>query len=183
MSTPGGTSLQHIKTLAYLHLSEFVRVESYEFASCYLWHDRPLYNDFGEQIRLLRGNTIYLFEKSTSLNTDLFHELGHFVGRTCNVVGHRENGYRGTWQLANAKVIAEVTEQRHWSPYLNEFARSQSEFRTNAASELWAELFMLWHLHPDTPEARIIDTAMTDLRLTPVCDAIGQLADTLRIAQ
>ncbi len=155
-------------------------MQVYEFASCYLWHDRPLYNDFGEQIRVLQGDTIYLYEHSTSPATDLFHELGHLVGRNCNVIGHRENGYAGSWQQNNQKLIAQVTQQRHWSIYLNTFACAQSEFKANAASELWAELFMLWHLYPARAESRLIDNEMQKLQSNSACASILQLSQSLR---
>lgn len=181
MSHHTSQALQRIKRLCNQHLNSFVQVQSYEYTSCYLWHDRPLYNDFGEQIRLLKGDTIYLYEKSTSLNTDLFHELGHLVGRKCNLVGHKENGYLGRWQQTNKKLIAQVSEQRHWSSYLNSFAGSRADFKANAASELWAELFMLWHLYPTRPESRLIEHEMQAHANTPVCIAITQLAGILRI--
>lgn len=180
MSQPTSAALERLLTLCNEHLAGAIRVESYDYASCYLWHDRPLYNDFGEQIDLLKGNTIYLYRRSTSPTTDLFHELGHFVGRNHNLIGHRDNGYTGSWQQQNTKLIAQVSEQRHWSDYLNTFAGSQAEFRTNAASELWAELFMLWHLYPTRAESRLLDNPMASLANEPVIIDINDLARTLQ---
>ena len=75
-------------------------------------------------------------------------------------MGHSDNGYRGSWEQDSKKLIAEVSGRRHWSEYLNLFALTQDGFVANAASEIWAELFMLWHLQPDCPEARLIDDSM-----------------------
>ncbi|MEM7258512.1 MAG: hypothetical protein AAF404_14125 [Pseudomonadota bacterium] len=180
MSHPTNPALQRLIALANQQLAGVIQVQPYDYASCYLWHDRPLYNDFGEQIQLLKGDTIYLYNQSTSPGTDLFHELGHFVGRTFNLIGHRDNGYTGSWQQAHAMLIAQVAEQRHWSDYLNAFARSQAEFRSNAASELWAELFMLWHLYPTRAESRLLDDEMSSLEKEPACCAIRQLAQSLQ---
>jgi len=181
MSQPGSVPLQRLTTLCREHLGELVHVETYEYASCYLWHDRPLYNDYGEQILHLRGNTIYLYRDSSSPNTDLFHELGHFAGRVCNFVGHKENGYHGEWQQHNTRLIAQVTEQRHWSQYLNDFAGSLPEFKSNAASELWAELFMLYHLYPSQPEAQLIEQTMQRQADDPILLAVCGLAEALRV--
>lgn len=151
-------------------------VEFYEYAPCYLWHDRPLYNEFGEQIDLLKGNTIYLHDNSASPVNDLFHELGHVIGRRHNTVGNRENGYHGSWESNNTRLIAQVSQRLHWSSYLNLFSLNQEDFAMNAASELWAELFMLWHLQPEMPEARLIDACMASIAHTSDCTAISDLA-------
>ncbi len=161
------------------HICETVSVKAYDFAPCYLWHDRPLYNEFGEQIDLLKGNTIYLHKESTTPINDLFHELGHVTGRKFNTVGNRENGYHGSWEDANARLIAQVSQQTHWSAYLNLFSINQNEFKVNAASELWAELFMLWHLQPNMPESKLIGPTMTSIEHTDDCIAIAALADEL----
>lgn len=177
-STPELTSLL---SLCEQQLSEIVDVQSYEYAPCYLWHDRPLYNDFGEQIEVLRGNTIYLHNKSSSPGSDLFHELGHLIGRRHHTVGNRENGYSGSWEQQNSRLIAQVTQQMHWSSYLNLFAATQGDFKLNAASELWAELFMLWHLYPHLPEAALINDTMTSLQKQADCISIAALANEIRV--
>ena len=142
----------------------------------YLWYDRPLYDEFGEAIVHLQGDTIYLYQDSPTPVRDLFHELGHVVGRKCNLVGNAENGFRGDWEQENGKLIAEISGQRHWSSYLNLFSLAHSGFRANAASEVWAELFMLWHLSPDCAEARLLDEPMERLHGQPVYAAISNLA-------
>jgi len=173
--------LQNLLSLCELHLDGIVGVQSYTYTSCYLWHDRPLYNDFGEQIEVLNGDTIYLNNKAASLSGDLFHELGHLISRKYQLTGNRENGYHGSWEQQNSRLIAQVSEQRHWSSYLNLFALNQEDFKANAASELWAELFMLWHLQPDLPEANLIDTTMSQLNRNADCQAVLALACEVRL--
>jgi len=179
MVDPG--TLNKLLSLCERYLCEIVDVELYEYAPCYLWHDRPLYNDFGEKIRILPGDTIYLHDKSDSPGRDLFHELGHLIARKYQLTGNRENGYQGSWEQANTRLIAQVSQHRHWSSYLNLFAMNQDDFKMNAASELWAELFMLWHLQPDLTEARLIDDAMRILGRNPDCQSINKLAGEARL--
>ena len=181
MASPETTELEKLLTLCDLHLSEFVGVKSYSYTSCYLWHDRPLYNDFGEQIEVLSGDTIYLNDQSATPAGDLFHELGHLISRKYQLTGNRENSYHGSWEQQNSRLIAQVAEHRHWSGYLNLFAMNQEDFKMNAASELWAELFMIWHLQPDLPEARLIDATMSSLNKHPDCLAIATLASKVRV--
>ena len=164
------------------HLDALVRVDVYDYASCYLWHDRPLFNEFGEAIAELRGETIYLFRASETPVRDLFHELGHVIARRHRLVGNSENGFNGSWEKDNAKLIAEICAQRHWSGYLNLYALSHPEFAMNAASELWAELFMLWHLHPECDEARLLDAGMRALEDQADFAAIAGLAGELKLA-
>ena len=158
-----------------------VRIDAYDYASCYLWHDRPLFNEFGEPIAELRGETIYLYRASKTPVRDLFHELGHVVARRQQLVGNAENGFNGSWEKANGKLIAEICAQRHWSGYLNLYALSHPEFAMNAASELWAELFMLWHLHPECDEARLLDAQMQIHLDHPDIRAIADLAGELEL--
>ena len=172
-------SIARIRSLCRRYLAGVVAVECYEFAPCYLWYDRALYDEFGEPVRQFRGDTIYLQETSSTPLRDLFHELGHVVGRKCNQVGHAENGYRGDWERDNARLIGQVSARRHWSAYLNLLPLQHEQFRISAASEVWAELFMLWHLHPDSAEARLLDGAMTKLQQNPVCAAVARLAREL----
>ncbi len=179
MADPNSFNAAQLAALCHQHLNEVVDVQVYEYAPCYLWHDRPLYNDFGEQIKTLAGNTIYLHDKSTTPANDLFHELGHFVGRKLNLVGNRENGFTGSWEKNNTRLIAQVSQQLHWSAYLNLFSLNQNDFKMNAASELWAEIFMLWHLRAEMPEARLIDSSMANHEHTPEIIAIARLASLI----
>lgn len=182
MASPKSPELEKLLALCRLHLREIVDVKSYRYTSCYLWHDRPLYNDFGEQIEVLRGDTIYLNRQAASLPGDLFHELGHVISRKYQLTGNRENSYHGVWEQQNGKLIAEVTAHRHWSAYLNLFAMECDNFKMNAASELWAELFMIRHLQPDLPEAQLIDDTMKSVGRNPDCRAIAGLANKVRLA-
>lgn len=181
MNDPIPKDIKRLIELCEKHICKIVCVQTYDYAPCYLWHDRPLYNEFGEQIDLLKGNTIYLHHQSSTPINDLFHELGHFIGRKYKTVGNRENFYQGTWEEANARLIAQVSQQSHWSAYLNLFSLNQDNFKANAASELWAELFMLWHLQPETPEAGLIDAAMRTIEHTDDCLAISALTEEARI--
>lgn len=173
--------LDKLLSLCKYHLSEIVEVKVYDYAPCYLWQSRPLYNEFGEQIELLNGNTIYLHNKSDSPARDLFHELGHLAGRKYQLIGNPENGYRGSWEQNNGRLIAQVSQSRHWSSYLNLFAMNQKDFKVNAASELWAELFMLWHLQPNMAEARLIDQSMDTIASYPEIQSISLLASETRV--
>ena len=180
MTSARNHPITRIVALCQSRLEGIVAVDVYDYAPCYLWHDRPLYDAFGDEICRLKGDTVYLYRESTHPVRDLFHELGHVVGRKCNLVGHAANGYRGRWERRNRRLIAQVIGQRHWSAYLNWLALARDDFRVNAASEIWAELFMLWHLRPGSPEARLLDDPMDDLRGDPVCDAIARLAPELQ---
>lgn len=179
MATPPNKQLNTLLSLCETHLAGIVSVESYEYTSCYLWRDRPIYDEFGDKIRDLPGNTIYLYNQSSSPDHDLFHELGHVIARKHQLVGHPENGYQGSWENNNQKLIAQVCQQTHWSSYLNLFSVQQEDFTMKAASELWAEIFMLRFLHPDYPEAALIDKEMLNLQHDPACVAIADLAKAI----
>lgn len=179
MSAPGNLQLNYLVTLCDKHLRGIVSVKSYEYTSCYLWHDRSLFDEFGDKVKDLQGNTVYLYENAPAPAHDLLHELGHMVARENNLIGHTENGYQGSWENKNRKLIAQVCQQKHWSSYLNLFSLQQENFSTKAASELWAELFMLWHLHRDYPEAALLEAEMRSLETNPTCIAISALATAL----
>ncbi len=164
-------------------LAGIVNLDIYDYAPCYLWYDSPLYDSFGDVIGRLRGDTIYLDRESATPVRDLFHELGHVVGRKCDLVGHVENGFRGGWDQSNRRLIAQVCARKHWSSYLNLLALARDDFVANAGSEIWAELFMIWHLHPDCEEARLLDAPMRALRDHPVCRAIEDLVNELGFAR
>ena len=149
--------------IAHAQLGSFVSVNTYHYVSCYLWRDRPIYNAFGERVAELKGNTIYLNQSSDSPVKDLFHEIGHAVGRKFNVIGHAENDYRGFWDKKAARHIGTMKRCCHWSAYLNSFALMHDGFDQNGNSELWAELFMLWFLYPQMPECGLITKEMQRL--------------------
>ncbi len=145
-------------------LNWFVQVRWHEFASCYVYYDSPLFNEYGEIIGEHQGNTIYLNPGADHVGEDLLHEIGHAVARHFNLIGVWENYYYRSWERVQQRLIGAVTHGRHWSRYLNEFAANTEDFSANAASELWAELFMLFYLYPGLPESELIASAIDDLR-------------------
>ncbi len=176
-------SVDEVVALSNQHLRDFVKVDSYDYDPCYLWYDNPLYNEFGDKVVQLHGNTIYLNKHSKTPVRDLFHELGHAVNRVCDLVGNTENNYKGCWDQQNSQLIAQISAQRHWSSYLNLFSLNDENFKANAASEVWAELFMIWHLYPETTEASLIDETMDWLEHEAICIAIHQLGSDLKLTR
>ena len=156
-------------------------IDSYDFSSCYLWQDSPVYNSFGEKVTRLKGNTIYLNQSSSSPLQDLFHEIGHAVGRKFDVVGHRENHYNGHWDQKAIRLVGSIKRHCHWSQYLNCFGLLHDDFETNSQSELWAELFMLWFLYPKMHECVLIETEMRSLESLPEILQIKQFAKKVKV--
>ena len=157
------TSSQVCKVAQHV-LGNAIDVETYEYAPCYLWHDSPIYNEFGELVEVLKGDTIYLSKTSTNAIEDLFHELGHVIARRFDVVGHAENYFQGHWENQIKSHIGRVVHKRHWSAYLNLYSEMHSELQFNAASEIWAELFMMQFLYPENDETDLLSEEMTRLR-------------------
>ncbi len=172
-------SVSELLNLSRLHLHQIVRVDSHEYAPCFACRDSPLYDSFGDVVHQLRGNTIYLSTLSESPLYDLFHELGHFVAKYFNLIA-QPGQPPGSWERSNSRLVAQVEYGRHWSGYLNQFARQQPDFSFNAASELWAELFMLRHLHPHAEEVKLIEDALAKIQSTKAMHAITSLANAVR---
>ena len=145
-------------------LNWFVGVRWHQYASCYVWTDCPIYDSLGEVIGHHRGNTIYIDRAAGFERQDLLHELGHAVGRHFDIVGHHENHYTGAWDRRARRLVGAVTSGRHWSRYLNWHAAQTRDFAFSAASEVWAELFMLFYLYPQLPEAKLIEGEIELLR-------------------
>lgn len=145
-------------------LGWFTGVHWHDFASCYVWEDSAVFDSLGEVIGHHRGNTIYIDRASEHDLRDLLHEIGHAVGRHFDLVGHRGNRYAGEWDLRAKRLIGAVSNGRHWSGHLNAYAASVENFAFNAASEIWAELFMLFYLYPGLPETDIIEAEIDKLR-------------------
>ncbi len=145
-------------------LSWFVGVRWHRYASCYVWSDCPIFNAFGDVVGRRRGNTIYLERETSHHRQDLLHEVGHAVGRHFDMVGHRENHYAGAWDRSAKRLIGAIASGRHWSAYLNWYAARTRDFGFSAASEIWAELFMLHYLYPWLPEAGLIEGEIVALR-------------------
>ena len=161
-------------------VGEFVGVAACSFNSCYLWHDSARYDPFGEVIGAYRGNTVYLCRHSANPGEDLFHELGHAVARHFNVIGHRENGWRGHWDEHGRRLARAIRHRRHWSFWLGRFAQGQHGFESNAASETWAELFMLHYLYPGLDESRLADDEFARLRRLARFRRLQRALDELR---
>ena len=149
------------------NLGWFVGVYWHDFASCYVWEDCAVYNALGEVIGHHRGNCIYIDRTTVQGRRDLMHEIGHVVGRHFNLIGHRGNHYSGSWDKHARRLIGAVSSGRHWSGHLNAYAASDEQFAFNAASEIWAELFMLFYLYPGLAEAQIIASEIKALRREP----------------
>jgi hypothetical protein len=148
-------------------LGWFAGVRWHDFASCYVWQDCAVYDALGDVIGHHRGNTIYIDRASRHERRDLVHEMGHAVGRHFNRVGHRHNHYTGEWDPRAKRLIGAVSNGRHWSGHLNGYAAGVENFDFNAASEVWAELFMLFYLYPGLPESGIIESEIDRLRRDP----------------
>ena len=148
-------------------IGDFVGVSRHADTTSNQWHDRTQFDPFGEVIDTCRGNTIYLYERSERPAEDLFHELGHAVARHFDVVGHRDNGWRGHWDDHGRRLSSAIRFRRHWSRSLVQFAAHNRTFEFNAPSETWAELFMLHHLYPELEEARLVDDEMARLGRNP----------------
>ena len=148
-------------------LDWFVRVYWHDYVSCYVYQDSPVFDPYGEVVGHHEANAIYLNPGADHVGEDLLHELGHAVARHFNLVGHRDNYYCSDWEQDQQRLIGAVAHGRHWSQYLNQYANATEDFHSNAASELWAELFMLYHLYPDLPEAELIEEAMAELQSNP----------------
>ena len=161
-------------------LNWFVQVCWHPYASCYVYYDSPLFNEFGEIVGHHRANTIYLNPLADHPGEDLLHEVGHAVARHFDLVGHRDNHYCSHWEQGEQRLIGAVTHGRHWSRYLNGFAAAIDAFQSNAASELWAELYMLHHLYPDLPESNLINPALEKLRLDARYQRLEQAITELR---
>ena len=170
--------------LANKTLGSWVRVEQHQWRPLYAWQDGILYNDFGEVIGEITSNTVYLCELSITPQEDLFHELGHAIAREFDFIGHRLNGFNGSWETRQSRFIAQIRHGRHWSPLLkNIWKENQREGNTSTpalGSEIWAEMFMSWYFYPDRPELDLISAEMESLNHTPQIIAIKTLFDHIQ---
>lgn len=162
-------------------LNWFVRVFWHDYVSCYVYYDSPVFDPYGDIVGHHQANAIYLNPGADHIGEDLLHEVGHAVARHFDLVGHRDNYYCSNWEQDQQRLIGAVTHGRHWSQYLNEFAAASGEFHTNAGSELWAELFMLYHLYPDLPEAELIDATICELQGNPDFQQLQSSLEELRL--
>jgi hypothetical protein len=162
-----------------LHLGQWLNIETHDLASAYVWQDAAYYNDFGEVIGQFAANTIYLNRHADRLQEDLFHEIGHAVARKFNLIGHCKNGFTGDWEIRQSRLISRVRHQRHWSRLLDRINLWAPAFTPDLGSEIWAELFMYWHLYPEREEILFIDPEMQSLQTQPEIKGVSDLAARL----
>ncbi len=182
LSSPAGNSALSFASPhpADIELSWFVRVFWHDYVSCYVYQDSPVFNPYGEVIGHHEANAVYLNPGADHIGEDLLHEVGHAVARHFDLVGHRDNYYCSNWEQDQQRLIGAVTHGRHWSRYLNEYAAATDDFHTNAGSELWAELFMLFHLYPELPEAELISETICELQLNPMFQRLQNSLQAVR---
>ncbi|MBX2869002.1 MAG: hypothetical protein KTR18_10015 [Acidiferrobacterales bacterium] len=160
-------------------LGDWVRVEQHSWKSLYAWQSGTLYDDYGDPIGEISANTVYLYELSLAPHEDLFHELGHAIAREFDFIGHRTNGFSGSWEKRQARLIAQIQHDRHWSESLKNIWQSkQHEGDTSPSSlgsEIWAELFMYWYFYSERPEVSLIRSEMESISHTPQLTSIGLL--------
>ncbi len=152
---------------AHNALDWFVNVYWHDYVSCYVYYDSPVFDAYGDIVGYHQANSIYLNPAADHAGEDLLHELGHAVARHFDLVGHRDNYFCNGWEKDQQRLIGAVRHGRHWSQYLNQFAAITNGFQTNAASELWAELFMLYYLYPGLAESELITDTINSLRIDP----------------
>ncbi|MEM7208361.1 MAG: hypothetical protein AAF434_11100 [Pseudomonadota bacterium] len=156
---------EHDPHPASTDLEWIVDVRWHSYASCYVWYDSPSFDRFGDSAENYKANTIYVNRAAEYPQRDLLHEIGHVVGRYFNTVNHRENKFvGGSWENRSGRLIGAVSAGRHWSTYLNWYANNTKAFKFNCASELWAELFMLYYIEPTRPESKLIEDELGLLR-------------------
>ena len=91
-------SADFLRGLAQQNIGAWVGVEVHSYVPLYCWHGTPIFDPFGEYAGRLEPNTIYLYDASPTPVEDLFHEIGHAVARRFNLIGHRNNGFIGSWE-------------------------------------------------------------------------------------
>jgi len=162
--------VENLAAMAQRKLGHWVNIDAHPWRSLYAWDDGKLYDDFGDQVGELSENTVYLDRYAVNPTEDLFHELGHVIARKFDLIGHRNNGYCGSWEQRQKRMIAQIKHDRHWSPLLQNIClQNQREGNADTpalSSELWAELFMSWYLYPERPEREYIELEMEKLKIT-----------------
>ncbi len=151
-------------------LGDWVRIDQHPWRSLYAWQSSTLYDDFGDPVGSITANTVYLCEISLTPHEDLFHELGHAIARKFDFIGHRANGFSGSWEQRQARLIAQIRHDRHWSERLKtiwESNRCEGNLSPSSlSSEIWAEMFMSWYFYPGRPEISIIAKEMDSIKNT-----------------
>ena len=186
MADHTGRSLSIDELVAHCRdtLAGLVAVETYEFASCYLWYDRPLYNDFGEEIRRLQGDTIYLQRDSDTPLRDLFHELGHVIGRHCRQVGNSENGYRGEWERRQRETHRRNRRAASLEALISIVSRKANEtFTPTRRAKPGPNCSCCGTSYPFSEEAALLDPAMAALRENAAYQLVSRLAKSVGLAR
>ena len=169
--------------LARKFVGQWVGLETHGWKSLYAWRTGKLYDSFGDTVGELESNTIYLSTLSLRPEEDLLHELGHLVARRFNLVGYRENGFHGSWEHRQSRLIACIRHDRHWSDLCSRISKECGDVNSSPGadlgSELWAELFMSWHLYPQRIERQYIEREMEFLAGEKELRAIRKLTDSI----
>ena len=171
--------MDSLLVLARLSIGKWVNVEKHCWSSLYAWDSAPLFDPYGEKIGSLEANTIYLFAESPCPEEDLLHELGHVVARKYDLIGHRDNGFLGKWERRQLRLVGSVRHGRHWSRLLERVRSNTPPYTPDLTSEVWAELFMCWHLYPERREVTYITEEMDHLSKEPFIRSIHQLSRIL----
>ncbi len=176
--------VDELAAAARIKLNNWVNIDVHSWRSLYAWNDGKLYDDFGDQIGKLEANTVYLYDYATRPTEDLFHELGHAIARKFDLIGYQKNGYCGSWEQRQKRLIARIEHGRHWSPLLQRICQeTQHAGNTDTptlASELWAELFMSWYLYPERSERKYIELEMEQLKNKSELTSVEKLSRSLR---
>jgi len=176
--------VEKLAETARITLNGWINVDVHPWRSLYAWNNGKLYDTFGDQVGKLEENTVYLYRYSTNPEEDLFHELGHAIARKFDLIGHQKNGYYGSWENRQKRLIAQIQHNRHWSPLLQRiYQQNQREGNLDTpalGSELWAELFMSWHLYPERSEREYIGLEMQKLANTAELMSIRETCSALK---
>ena len=157
------SSIDEIITMAQPIIGSWVALEKHSWCSLYAWKSAPIYDSYGDISGNLKANTIYLCETTPCPEEDLLHELGHVVARKFNLIGTRDNGFLGRWEARQKRMVGSVQHFRHWSRFLNRIRLNHGGYTPELCSEIWAELFMCWHLYPQRRELTYIEDEMRAL--------------------
>ena len=172
-------NLAALVAVANTQVSDWVTVDCHDWQSLYAWQTVPLYDAFGEVVGEIKADTIYLQRASPCPEQDLFHELGHAIARRFDLIGNHSNGFLGAWEQRQFRMVGAVRHQRHWSRLLDRVRRSAPPYTPDLCSEIWAELFMCWHLFPERREVTFIEPEMHRLSAQPELRSVEKLARIL----
>ncbi|MGI9319537.1 MAG: hypothetical protein ACR2QW_19570 [bacterium] len=179
MMDTAGAYIDSLLALATRSVGTWVNLRTHRWNSLYAWETTPLFNCFGDQIGCLEANTIYISRSSPCPEEDLLHELGHAVARKFDLIGHRDNGFIGHWEKRHFRLVGGVRHQHHWSRLLERVRTNAPPYTSDLASEIWAELFMCWHLYPYHREITFIAPEMDQLEREPFIESIDRFVQII----